>query len=123
MLDEITQMLISLGIKPEKRGFRFLKAVLEMLNGESSILKDVYAEISERESVNICTIDSSIRNAIISAHKSKKLIRLNELFGCDVINPDLCPTNKEFIMYLHQYLEARREKAAKTAPRQFKIIS
>lgn len=104
MLDVFTQLLINLGIKPEKRGFYYLKLVLEILRDSQTTLKSAYNKISVSEKINICTIDSSIRNAIISAHKSGKLIRLNSLLGCDVINAALSPTNKELIMYLLQII-------------------
>lgn len=101
-MDKQTKLLIDLGITPDKQGFNYIKLVLAKNN--PTALKKSYKQIAAEKGINICTIDSSIRNAIHYAYRDGKLIRLNLVMGCDIISDKRCPTNKELICALYQYM-------------------
>ncbi len=104
---EITDLLISLGFKPDKVGFVYLEEVLEYIYADPSLtLKEAYKKIIQsKEATNRCTIDGSIRNIIRSAFDSGKLMNLNKKMGIEVIEQNDCPTNKLLIFYLIRYIQ------------------
>ena len=110
MQTEITELLLKVGIMPNKQGFKFLLYAIEAYIEEYSTLKKIYESypyVSENVlfpavKSNVYTIDSSIRNVIHSAYNSKKLEKFNVMLGIKVI--DECPTNGEFIALASQYI-------------------
>lgn len=102
MQTEITELLLKVGIMPNKQGFKFLLYAIEAYIEEYSTLKTIYERISPAVKSNVYTIDSSIRNVIHSAYNSKKLEKFNVMLGIKVI--DECPTNGEFIALASQYI-------------------
>ena len=102
MQTEITELLLKVGIMPNKQGFKFLLYAIEAYIEEYSTLKKIYERISPAVKSNVYTIDSSIRNVIHSAYNSKKLEKFNVMLGIKVI--DECPTNGEFIALASQYI-------------------
>ncbi len=109
--NDIAELLIYLGIMPNKQGFGYMEAVLEVLfDNERMTLRQAYEQISATSGSNICTIDSCIRNAIHSAYENEKLLRLNEIFGFEVIDSSYCPTNHELISLIARHLKTMRIK-------------
>lgn len=103
---ELSEILIYIGITPEKQGYTYLKLVIDELSKKPTLkLRSAYDIISVSNHVNSCTLDSSIRNAIHAAHDSGKLFRLNKLIGIDVIEEKICPTNRELIMLIVNHLK------------------
>ncbi len=107
---EITEILIFLGFGPDKTGFTYLENVLSEIYADPSLtLKKVYRKIMLLKDTTECTIDSSIRNAIHSAFDSGKLTRLNIKMGVDIIEQNICPTNKLLIFSLLRYMQGKAE--------------
>lgn len=107
MNNDISQLLIFLGIGPEKKGFTYLTLVVKHMSGApTTTLKSAYKKIEPYQNANACTIDSSIRNVIHAAFYSGKLIRLNAKMGMDVIDKNVCPTNKAFVSLLIRCLKS-----------------
>ena len=99
-MNELKQFLIYIGITPEKQGFNYLILAVEEVQGKAHAnLSKAYNKISLKTGVNVCTLDSSIRNAIHFAYDSGKLKRLNLKIGFEFIG-DRCPTNKELVSIL-----------------------
>ncbi|MCH5164715.1 MAG: hypothetical protein J1F36_06850 [Clostridiales bacterium] len=98
---ELLELLMFLGINPDKKGFIYLELVtMQMYDNPSLTLKDAYEKIALSKKVSTGTIDSSIRNVIHYAFDSGKLSRLNLKMGMDVLDDKICPTNKAFISFL-----------------------
>lgn len=107
---EIAMLLISLGFCPDKNGFTYLQEVIEKIYEEPSItLRDAYKKIVLSKKTTECTIDSSIRNAIHSAFDSGKLLRLNAKMEMDVLEQNVCPSNKMLIYYLIYYIRSKNQ--------------
>lgn len=105
---EIAGLLMSLGFCPDKNGFVYLAEVIDKLSSDTSLtLREVYKKIMQTKKTTACTIDSSIRNAIHSAFQSGKLIRLNDKMEMDIIEQNICPSNKMLIYYLVYYLQSK----------------
>ncbi|MBE5731174.1 MAG: hypothetical protein E7350_04425 [Clostridiales bacterium] len=100
---ELCNTLIYIGITPDRKGFSYLVQAA-LLVKSTMMLKDVFRQVSINFNTNQHTIDSSIRNAIQSAFHSRKLLRLNEKLGMEIIDKDNCPTTKAIIYYLAHYL-------------------
>ena len=98
---ELSELLMFLGINPDKKGFTYLELVaMQMYANPAITLKNAYTKIALSQKVNVGTIDSSIRNVIHTAFDSGKLARLNLKMGMDVLDDKICPTNKAFISLL-----------------------
>lgn len=98
---ELSEILIYMGITPEKQGYTYIKLVIDELNRQPNMkLRSAYEIISKKIGISACTLDSSIRNAIHSAYSCGKLARLNVLIGFEVIDGMMCPTNRELIMLI-----------------------
>ncbi len=103
---ELSEVLIYIGITPEKQGYIYLKLVINELSEKPSLkLRSAYESISKNYCVNSCTLDSSIRNAIHAAYDGGKLFRLNKLVGIDVVDESICPTNRELIMLIVNHIK------------------
>lgn len=102
---KISELIIYLGITPEKQGYNYMELVLnELIDNPNLKLKNAYENISHITGVNSCTMDSSIRNAIHSAYDCGKLMRMNQLMGFEVIDEKICPTNRELIMLIVNHI-------------------
>lgn len=62
MQTEITELLLKVGIMPNKQGFKFLLYAIEAYIEEYSTLKKIYERISPAVKSNVYTIDSSTIN-------------------------------------------------------------
>lgn len=102
MQAEISELLLKVGIMPNKQGFKFLVYAIKAYIEEYSTLKEIYKRISPSVNSNVYTIDSSIRNVIRCAYNNRKLEKFNAILGIKVI--DECPTNGEFIALASQYI-------------------
>lgn len=109
--NDIAELLIYLGIMPNKQGFGYMESVLKVLfENERMTLRQAYEQISAASGANICTIDSCIRNAIHSAYTNEKLLRLNDIFGFEVIDRLYCPTNHELISLIARHFKTMHIK-------------
>lgn len=108
-MNRIYELLIFLGLAPERKGFHYLECLIEeFLSNPNMTLKEAYKKIASIVNANEYTIDSSIRNVIHSAYDSGKLLRLNQKMNFEIIDNKYCPTNKALISYLVRYLKSIR---------------
>lgn len=113
----VSSYLLTLGIKPSSKGYRFLSDLIVMrLHGEEILpLKYCgYKIISEKYRSTTDCVDKNIQNCISKAWLDGDIDALYGEFGNTIDIDKGKPTVKQFIM---QACENLSTKAYKTAPR------
>ena len=82
-------------------GAMYLQTALENLClQEKSIIhlrKDVYEPLSKQYSASATSVERAMRGCIHGCHNQGDLLKLNDLFGCQVFDAQYAPTNGEFL--------------------------
>lgn len=109
--DDITDLLIELGISSGLKGYPYLITAVELCinNREmlNNITKNLYPEIARRHCVNGVKVEHAIRNAIQKAWAGKESLLRKMVFG-NTTESGTKPTNAAFIAAITDYVELRR---------------
>ncbi len=104
--EEYTQVVVSrvlfyIAINRKLVGAMYLQTALENLClQEKSIIhlrKDVYEPLSKQYSASATSVERAMRGCIHGCHNQGDLLKLNDLFGCQVFDAQYAPTNGEFL--------------------------
>ena len=109
-LDErITSILLTCGIIPHIRGFRYLRNAIKLVcttpcDHELKVTKDVYPVIADMHNTLSSRIERGIRHAIESAWEKGKISGIHGLLGLELYDKSYKPTNWEFIRLISDQL-------------------
>ncbi len=96
---EIDNLLLNLGILPNKSAFWYIKFALKSDIGLGA-MNDIYKSIAENFSTTPDIVYDSIRRAISFADSCGKLKNIDEYFGVKVYDENHPMTNSEFLSLL-----------------------
>ncbi len=97
----ISDLLKSVGIPVNIKGFRYLKSAIEIVTRDISnidrITKRLYQQIADNHNSTPSRVERDIRHAIEVAYNRGNPRLLNEIFGYTIDEDKGKPTNSEFI--------------------------
>ena len=99
---EITKMMLSLHLRVENDGYRYLREVLAwMLQQERRVqAREAYRVVAMRYEMTAAQVESAIKHVIKNGHELQD--RMNELYGKEVVHEKLTP--KTAIAFMFEYL-------------------
>ena len=100
----IMEIFVSIGISAHLQGYQYLKEAIKLVMNEpeciNSVTKNMYPKIAEKCSTTACRVERGIRHALETSFAKGKMIRLNSIFGLDILSEGEKPTNSEFVALL-----------------------
>ena len=109
--DDITNLLIELGISSGLKGYPYLITAVELcINNRdmlNNVTKNLYPEIARIHCVNGVKVEHAIRHAIQKAWSNGESVIRKMVFG-NTISIGIKPTNAAFIAAIADYVELRR---------------
>lgn len=97
----VRNLLFSLSFKTSLAGCRYLcEALVEYCSRDyahPTLSRDVYPVIMRKYNVTRTSIDRDISTAIKNCYDFGNMHKLNDLFGCKMVDDAYSPTNLEFI--------------------------
>ena len=115
-LDErISMILLTCGISPHIRGFRYLRDAIKLVCSKASehdlkVTKDIYPAIALATNTAPSRIERGIRHAIESAWERGKLSGVRSVIGLELYDQSYKPTNWEFIKLISDKLILENER-------------
>lgn len=98
---KITEILLTLGIKPKMAGFDYLRSAigLHYNNAEhyEKVTTVIYPKVGKEYNITEDLVERSIRMVIVEAHENGGLLGVNELFDQIVFKNNYLLSNGEFI--------------------------
>ncbi|WP_419887196.1 sporulation transcription factor Spo0A [Neobacillus niacini] len=107
---KITDILRSIGIPANLKGYFFLREAIQMINNgsESSFSKVIYPAIASKFHTTPSRVERAIRHAIEVGWNRGSMEQLNFLFGNTVSPLKGRPTNGEFIALIGEHLRVQK---------------
>lgn len=98
----ITDLLLSLGIRPNIKGFHYIKYILEnQFDPNAAMTKVIYPSVSKYFNTTPTRVERAIRHAIHKSFESKASSqKYVNIFG----NTTVAPSNSEFFATVKLYL-------------------
>lgn len=109
----ISEMLLDLGMKPNLKGFNYLREAI-ILHPEiirtNKRFNYIYTVIAEKCGVSAGSVERAIRTSIEAIWYSDKINLSHKLFECSYINADHPPTNAMFIATMAEIIKLELRK-------------
>lgn len=106
--EKITDLLVRLGIRPNLKGYQYLKTavILSMKDKEEldGITKRLYPSVARKHAASADKVEHAIRHAIRTAWEKGNETDQKAVFGY-CFEERKRPTNSEFIMQVIAYME------------------
>lgn len=99
LMQYITKLLIELGIKPNLKGFNYLKEAIYL----HSVI--IYTVITDKYCASAKNVERSIRTSIEAVWYRNTLNRSHKLFESAYINADYPPSNTIFIATMSEIIK------------------
>lgn len=99
LIQYITKLLIELGIKPNLKGFNYLKEAIYL----HSVI--IYTVIADKCCASAKNVERSIRTSIEAVWYRNTLNRSHKLFESAYINADYPPSNTIFIATMSEIIK------------------
>lgn len=99
LMQYITKLLIELGIKPNLKGFNYLKEAIYL----HSVI--IYTVIADKYCASAKNVERSIRTSIEAVWYRNTLNRSHKLFESAYINADYPPSNTIFIATMSEIIK------------------
>lgn len=99
LMQYITKLLIELGIKPNLKGFNYLKEAIYL----HSVI--IYTVITDKCCASAKNVERSIRTSIEAVWYRNTLNRSHKLFESAYINADYPPNNTIFIATMSEIIK------------------
>lgn len=99
LMQYITKLLIELGIKPNLKGFNYLKEAIYL----HSVI--IYTVITDKCCASAKNVERSIRTSIEAVWYRNTLNRSHKLFESAYINADYPPSNTIFIATMSEIIK------------------
>ena len=111
--EEVTKILVELGIPANLQGFKYLQhCVLNVVREPDTlrrVTKNLYPKIGELYRVNGKVVERSMRHATDIGYVKTKFKALNKMYGLDD-EYDYKPTNCEIIAIISEALRFKPER-------------
>lgn len=113
--ERITTILLTCGITPHIRGYRYLRDAIKYVyinSGEHDlkITKDIYPAVARMNQTEPSRIERGIRHAIDSAWERGKLSGVRSVIGLELYDKSYKPTNYEFIRLISDKLLLEQDR-------------
>lgn len=112
----LRKTLDQIGVKHSLKGYGYIiSAVEKCLENRSkliSIIKGLYTEIAEENSVTVWRVERSIRHAIEVTWTNGNTNAINKIFGYTVSVEKGKPTNSEFIALITDFVSLYGDEIA-----------
>ncbi len=107
----VSEMLMYLGIRPQLKGYVCLRESILLMAREAgqSITKEIYPEVGTQLGGSKAQVEHAIRSAVRKAWNKRDGKAWDTYFPPSGDGIAKCPTNKEVICRLADYLELRRK--------------
>lgn len=109
--DDITEILTTLGIPTNLKGYCYVKTAIELCIKDrdmlNSITKSLYPEIARLHCANYVKVEHAIRHAIQKAWESDESRLRKSVFG-NSLRFGVRPTNAAFIAAIADYIELNK---------------
>ena len=100
----IMEIFLSIGISAHLQGYNYLKEAIKLVMSEpeciNSVTKEMYPRIAKKCATTACRVERGIRHALETSFAKGKMIKLNRIFGLDILSDGEKPTNSEFVALL-----------------------
>jgi len=97
----LMDIFLSVGITANLQGYHYLKDGIKLVMKEpryiSNITKYIYPKIAIKHSTTPYRVERGIRHALEVSYGRGKMIKLNSLFGIEILTEKEKPTNAEFV--------------------------
>jgi len=116
--NELSNILIDIGIIPKVRGYSYLRRAVSIAVYRSdlsySVTKTLYPSVAEYYGTTAVSVERAIRHAIETSFNNGKMAKLNSIFGMNIYRSNEKPTNSELIALLADrlILEGARSRTA-----------
>ncbi len=111
--EEVTKILLELGIPANLQGFRCLKAcILKVINRPSllrKVTRDLYPKVGEEFSIDGMVVERSMRHSTEIGYNKTGFKALSNLFNADV-KWNYKPTSSELIALIAEYIRFEADK-------------
>ena len=97
-MTSIDNLLMNIGIYPNKNGYRYIKTYVDMETDASYM--DLYDMVAKKCNTTSKTVYGSIRRAILSADAVGKLKNIDNYFDASIYDENHVLTNSEFLSLL-----------------------
>ena len=100
MKDKTKKLLLSLGVMPNLRGFRFLGDAIDIYaerNGNISITKELYPAVAAMHSTERIRVERNIRSSICKLGDNMQMDEIIDILGAPPRGITGTYTNSEFI--------------------------
>ena len=103
--EEIKRVLLRCGIYPSKKGFTYLVAAISFFRIEGLGVCAIYEKVASLYGVKSSNVERCIRTCLVESALRGNLIKLNQLFGMDVISEGDYVSNGDFVGIVGTYLD------------------
>lgn len=108
LMQYISRSLLDLGMKPNLKGFNYLKEAVYLHSDiiyTNKRFTHIYAVIAEKYGVSASSVERAVRISIESAWLGDNLNLSHDLFGFSYITDEQAPTNSEFIATMSEIVK------------------
>ena len=117
-MEEVTKILINLGVPANLQGFKFLQECITMVVREPEYIKQVtkrlYPEVGKAYSVNGGVVERSMRSATDAGFDKTGFKVLNQMFGLPNSQYVYKPTSSELIAMISEMLRFKAIRSGLT---------
>jgi len=114
--DKLSNLFLTMGIPAHIKGYQFLREAVKLVIENPPIIggitKELYPAIARRFATSPSKVERAIRHAIEVAWSRGRVETLNQAFGCLVAQPELKPTNGEFIALVADKMLLEQQSAS-----------
>ena len=108
MDEQVTSVLLSIGIPAHIKGFAFIREAVRQVVADpssiNSITKKLYPAIADYFDTTPSKVERAIRHAIEVSWARGKIENINEIFGLNIYGKTEKPTNGEFIALIADHM-------------------
>ena len=107
----VSTILLSVGVMPSRSGFRYLKQAILIYNKSNDrSMMAIRNEVATMFGISAGAVERDMRSALDMAAMRNWLVKLNDIFGIEVIDANTRVTCKEFIALVSELLDRDRQK-------------
>lgn len=103
--EEIKRVLLRCGIYPSKKGFTYLVASISYFREEGLGICSIYEKVAQTYNVKASNVERCIRSCLVESTLRGNIIKLNHLFGMDIISEGDYVSNGDFVGIVGTYLD------------------
>ena len=114
--EEAQNVLLGCGIFPDKLGYNYLLAAIELFRGPTHTMMVLYKQVADIFQVTSASVERCIRTCIYYAFYNKSFLYLNKFFKDDIFKRDTYLSNGDFISLVATHLDLIHAPKMKIVP-------